>query len=71
MRRSNLQTPKYIKWHEVDLLDMWKIDNATVPQPHINPNLNKITQHNDRSVNISFARHSTSSRSTSFKDNDL
>ena len=65
LSKSNVQTPQSIKRKDISLPKDWILHGAvasTVPNPSIpNQRLREVTQFNDGSVRLSFARHSISS----------
>ncbi|MBA0761592.1 hypothetical protein Gotri_024218 [Gossypium trilobum] len=46
--RSHTTIPRTIQWHEINLLDRWKLEGATdpmAPTPIRNTSLSEISQH--------------------------
>uniref|UniRef100_A0A6N2LKD6 Reverse transcriptase domain-containing protein n=1 Tax=Salix viminalis TaxID=40686 RepID=A0A6N2LKD6_SALVM len=66
--KANIVIPKAIQWNEITLPEKWILEEATppqpIPQPEPNVQIRNITQYNDGRVELSFHRHSTSSRYT-------
>ena len=65
LSKSNVQIPQPIKWKDITLPKEWILQGAvasTVPNPSVpNNRLHEVTQFDDGSVRLSFARHSISS----------
>ena len=68
--RSNGVTTRCIKQNDVSLLANLELENATIAKLIEIQDLISIVQYNDGRVNITFARHSTNSKTESNHDYD-
>ncbi|KAH1039173.1 hypothetical protein J1N35_040916, partial [Gossypium stocksii] len=57
--RSHTTISRIIQWHEINLPDRWKLEDATdpvTPTPIRNTSLSEISQHKDGPVELTFNR---------------
>ena len=61
LKRTNVITPKAIKWQDISLPEYWDMEEAVTPMqpaPARSTEIQKIEQYSDGRVRLSFARNS-------------